>query len=319
MLTLEPEEVAFIGQGMSRPECVLATESGDLFASDSRGGITITDAAGRQRFVAASTPPADFLPNGIALMPDRSVLIANLGLSSGVWRLTPDGSLTLEIAEADGIALPPVNFVGLDGAGRLWVTVSTRLVPRQGAFQKGYGDGFIAVKDARSCRIVADGLGFTNEAIVDPSGDWLYVNETIAQRTSRFQIRSNGSLGPRETVAEYGPATFPDGFAFDSEGGVWIVSVGSNRVIRVDAAGETHLVLEDCDAAEMADLSLAFDEGRFDRDMIDIANHRRLGNISSIAFGGPDLKTVYLGALGNDRIATFRSQIAGARPVHWHF
>ena len=40
------------------------------------------------------------------------------------------------------------------------------------------------------------------------------------------------------------------------------------------------------------------------------------------AFGGTDLKTVYLGNLGNlagDRIPAFRSPIAGAEPVQWCF
>ena len=98
-----------------------------------------------------------------------------------------------------------------------------------------------------------------------------------------------------------------------------IVSVGSNRVIRVAPSGETELVLEDCDPGQMRALQAAFDEDRFNRDMIDIANERALGNLSSIAFGGPDLKTVFLGSLGGSRIATFRSPIAGAEPVHWTF
>ena len=319
MLSLKPDDVQFIGHGLMRPECVLATRGGDLFASDGRGGVSVVRADGTQEFFLPDGAPDRFLPNGIALMPNRDVLIANLGAAGGVWRLRPDGALSLEIAEADGLTLPPINFVGLDGAGRLWITVSTRVIPRQDAFHKGHADGFIVVNDNAGTRIVAEGLGFTNEAIVDPSGDWLYVNETIAQRTSRFRIRPDASLGPRETVAEYGPATFPDGFAHDSEGGVWIVSVGSNRVIRVSRSGETHLVLEDCEPTAMDELQAAFDEGRFDRDMIDIANERPLANLSSIAFGGPDLKTVYMGSLGGERIATFRSPIAGAAPVHWNF
>ncbi len=319
MLSLKPDDVQFVGRDLVRPECVLTTRSGDLFASDGRGGVSIIRSDGTQELLLPDDAPDGFLPNGIALMPNRDVLIANLGAAGGVWRLRPDGALSLEIAEADGLTLPPINFVGLDGQGRLWITVSTRVIPRQDAFHKGHADGFIVVHDNAGTRIVAEGLGFTNEAIVDPSGDWLYVNETIAQRTSRFRIRPDASLGPRETVAEYGPATFPDGFAHDSEGGVWIVSVGSNRVIRVSRSGETHLVLEDCEPAAMDALQAAFDQGRFDRDMIDIANQRPLANLSSIAFGGPDLKTVYMGCLGGERIATFRSPIAGAVPVHWNF
>ena len=319
MLSLKPDDVQFIGRDLVRPECVLTTRSGDLFTSDGRGGVNIIRSDGTQELLLPDDAPDGFLPNGIALMPNRDVLIANLGAAGGVWRLRPDGALSLEIAEADGLTLPPINFVGLDGQERLWITVSTRVIPRQDAFHTGHADGFIVVHDNAGTRIVAEGLGFTNETIVDPSGDWLYVNETIAQRTSRFRIRPDASLGPRETVAEYGPATFPDGFAHDSEGGVWIVSVGSNRVIRVSRSGETHLVLEDCEPAAMDELQAAFDQGRFDRDVIDIANQRPLANLSSIAFGGPDLKTVYMGSLGGERIATFRSPIAGAAPVHWNF
>ncbi len=319
MFKIAPDDVQFIADNLSRPECVLTTRSGDIFVSDARGGVSVIKADGEQRLIRPENAPDGFLPNGIALMANRDLLIANLGPAGGVWRLTQAGQLSLEVSEADGVELPPINFVGLDREGRLWITVSTRVIPRQGAFRKGHGDGFIVLHDERGTRIVAEGLGFTNEAIVDPSGTWLYVNETIAQRTSRFRIAADGSLGPRETVAAYGPATFPDGFTYDAEGGVWIVSVGSNRVIRVAPSGETELVLEDCDPGQMRELQAAFDEDRFNRDMIDIANERALGNLSSIAFGGPDLKTVFLGSLGGSRIATFRSPIAGAEPVHWTF
>jgi hypothetical protein len=44
-----------------------------------------------------------------------------------------------------------------------------------------------------------------------------------------------------------------------------------------------------------------------------------LKNISSIAFGGPDLRTAYLGCLLGDALATFRSPVAGAPPAHWNY
>ncbi len=49
-------------------------------------------------------------------------------------------------------------------------------------------------------------------------------------------------------------------------------------------------------------------------------NHSlKLKNISSIAFGGPDLRTVFLGCLGGDALATFRSPVAGLAPAHWEY
>jgi hypothetical protein len=40
-------------------------------------------------------------------------------------------------------------------------------------------------------------------------------------------------------------------------------------------------------------------------------------NISSIAFGGLDLRTIFLGCLLGDRISTFKSEKAGLPPSHW--
>lgn len=319
MFTLTPEDITTIGSGMQRPECVLATASGDLFCSDSRGGYTIVRPDGRSRFVEAIGAPDDFMPNGIALLPDRDVLAANLADSSGVWRIKPDGQASLLLAEADGIPLPPVNFVGLDRKGRLWISVSTRAVPRHPSFRKGCADGFIAVHDRGATCIVADGIAFTNEAIVDPSGAWLYVNETIGQRTSRYPIRADATLGPRETVADYSPGTFPDGLTFDAEGGIWVVSVASNRIIHVDRNGGQTILFEDTDQENLERLNAAFERFEPVRAMIEIGAARRSGNIASIAFGGPDLERIFMGALAHDGIQTFRSPIKGAAPVHWTF
>lgn len=319
MLKVEPDAIEYLGAGLSRPECVLTTRSGDIFVSDNRGGVCVVTADGASRLIEARGRPDGFLPNGIALMPNRDCLIANLGPAGGVWRLKPDGETSLHLSEVEGTPLPPINFVGLDREERIWVTVSTRLLPREKAFRKAQADGFIVVEDARGARIVADGIGYTNEAIVDPTGRWLYVNETIARRTIRFPIRPDASLGDREIIAKYPPATFPDGLTFDHEGGVWIVSVGSNRVIRVAPDGAMTIVLEDADPETLRHIAEAYEADRFGRAEMDAGRARPLANLSSIAFGGADLRTVYLGSLHGERLARFRSPIAGAEPVHWNF
>jgi hypothetical protein len=53
------------------------------------------------------------------------------------------------------------------------------------------------------------------------------------------------------------------------------------------------------------------------RPHLDQVVSRRLRNISSLAFGGADLRTGYLGCLLGDSIATFRSPVAGFPPAHW--
>ena len=98
---------------------------------------------------------------------------------------------------------------------------------------------------------------------------------------------------------------------------MWITSIVSNRVIRIAPDGEQTLILEDHDTDHVAKAEAAFQEGRMGRPHLDVASGKRLKNISSLAFGGTDLKTAYLGCLLGDEIATFQSPIAGHPPSHW--
>jgi hypothetical protein len=320
-VAIDVSELGFVGRDLARPECVVTTASGDLFVSDRRGGITRIGADGAQALIRARGLEG-FLPNGFSLLPDRSFAIANLGPEGGAWRLLADGTLVPEVLEAEGQRLPATNFVNADhsrGGLRLWVSVSTRQVPRERAFRREVADGYIVLKDARGTRVVADGLGFTNENKLDPSGRFLYVNETMARRLSRFPVRDDGSLGARETVAEFGVGTFPDGFEFDAEGGIWIASVVSNRLLRIAPDGRQQLILEDSDPEVVARVERRYQDRGLERADIDAGRDRTLGNLASVAFGGPDLRMVHLGSLFATRIATFRSAVAGAEPPHWRY
>jgi len=315
------DQLTFLGQGLVRPECVIATHKGDLYASHGEGGIShITPTGDIAVYLANdSEKPSDFLPNGYSLRPDGSFLIANLGQSGGIYVLERDGSLQLFINEIDGLALPATNFANLDREGRTWISVSTTAIDREKSFKKSVADGFIALVDHSGARIVADGIGFTNENKVDPSGRWLYVHETMGRSLLRFPIKANGDLGPRETVTDYGPGIYPDGFEFDCEGGIWCTSVLSNRIIRLDSDGVQQLIIDagDSDLVERAES--AYQNDTFCRSMIDEGLHSPLGNCASVCFGGNDLKTVYIGNLHLDRLACFRSPVAGAPPPHWLF
>ena len=311
----------FRGSGLVRPECVLACADGSLYTADWRGGVALTRPDGSQALFAGTLPGGRPLrPNGIALRRDGSFLLADLGdTDGGVFALARNGTVTPFLERVDGIDLPPTNFVAEDGEGRVWITVSTRRRPRAAAYRGDVADGFVVVVDGRGARIVADGLGYTNEALVSPDGRWLYVNETFARRTTRFRIGADASLAAPETVATYGAGTFPDGLAFDAEGGIWITSIVSNRVLRVTADGAQALVIEDADPAHLAWVEAAFVAGTMGRAHLDRVAGRRLANVSSLAFGGPGLATAYLGCLAGDAIASFPAPVAGHPPVHWNW
>jgi sugar lactone lactonase YvrE len=315
------EALRFVGAALDRPECVLATARGDLYTADWRGGVAHLRADGTQALYAAALPGGRSLrPNGIALRADGSFLLADLGTDlGGVFALDRGGLARPLLERVDGVDLPPTNFVHEDAAGRIWITVSTRRRPRAAAYRRDVADGFIVLLDARGARIVADGLGYTNEALVDPSGRWLYVNETFGRKLTRFRLAADGALSGRETVTTFGPGTFPDGLAFDAEGGVWITSIVSNRVLRVAADGGQQLILEDCDPVHVERCERAFVAGEMGRPHLDTCAGRVLKNISSLAFGGADLRTAYLGCLQGDRLASFRAPVAGHPPVHWSY
>jgi sugar lactone lactonase YvrE len=318
------DALTFVGGGLKRPECVLATAQGDLYSADWRGGVAHLLPSGEERLYLGTAPDGRALrPNGIALNPDGSFLIADLGETrGGVFRLTREGEVSVFADRVDGIDLPPCNFVFTDHAARTWITVSTRKTPRAAAYRKDVADGFIVLCDARgagSARIVADGLGYTNEAAIDPSGRWLYVNETFARRLSRFAIGEKGELGARETVTEFGAGTYPDGVAFDVEGGAWVTSIVSNRIVRVLRDGEQQLIFEDGDSRHIAWAEAAFQKGELGRPHLDTVKSRQLKNLSSLAFGGKDLRTAYLGCLLDDRIACMPLPVAGHPLTHWTY
>jgi sugar lactone lactonase YvrE len=318
MVRFEAGHFTAIGKGLTRPECVAATRSGAVYCSHFGGGVTRIDPDGSQRDILGPGDPV-VATNGFSLMPDGSALCASLLPPGGVWRVTPDGRQEPFLTELDGTTLPPCNFVNLDYRGRVWATVSTKRVPRALGYRKDVADGYIIVKDEKGVRIAAEGFGYTNEALVHPDGEHLYVNETFARRLTRMRITDDNRLIERETVAEFGPGIFPDGLGFDAEGGVWIVSIISNTVIRVTPDGGQQIVLHDADADHIDFVEADYHAGRMDRPHLDEVKSSYLRNVSSVAFGGPDLKTVYFGNLLDDRIYSWQSPVAGAEPPHWSY
>jgi sugar lactone lactonase YvrE len=308
-----------VGAGLSRPECVLAHESGRLFAADwaGKGGVALVSPHGAVRRIEARQ---ELRPNGIALEPGGTFLLTHLGAETGgVFRMDAHGAIAPVLLEIDGRPLPPTNFVLRDADGGLWITVSTRVVPRANDYRSSAATGFVIRMDKRGARIVADGLGYTNECALSADGAYLYVNETFGRRLIRFRVGADGALTDKRILVAFGAGTFPDGLALDEAGGIWIVSIVSNRVLRLDPDGTLATILEDSDPAHVASVEAAFGAGTMGRPHLDRAAGRRLANISSVAFGGPERRTAYLGCLLGDAVHAFDSPFRGLAPPHWRY
>ena len=288
--TLDPAAIEWYGDDLSRPECVLAEPDGTLWASDNRGGVTRIEPGGRQT-VIGSIPGA---PNGLAIERQGSILIANIG-DGKVYRLFRDGRHEIVLDSFEGKPLGSPNFVYCDPvADRVWITVSTRTVPRQEAAQKAIPDGYILVIERGAVRLAADGLCFTNEVRIDRAGRHLYVAETAKGRVRRYSLAADGSLGLPETFgpAELRPGARVDGLAFDAEGNLWVTEVAHNGLYVIAPDGACRCVFQD-----EAGATVKFP--------------------ASICFAGPDLRTAYLGSIPMKRLAMFRAPVAGEPLAHW--
>ena len=326
--------IQFIGRDLQRPECILAEPDGSLWAADARGGVTMLRHDGTQtfigqkadsRFVTASTASADdletkftqgTLPNGLAFAANGDILISNFGTDL-LEVMTRSGETRTLHDRIDGQPIGKVNFVLRDSKNRIWITVSTKVNPWTAAASSRVRDGYIAVVDDKGIRIVADGFYFTNEVRMDANEEWLYIVETTGPHITRMRVGDDGSLSQREV---YGPSNlggFPDGIAFDASGNLWCTLVMIDQLIAITPEGDKRVLLDDGDPVASKALIEAMQNGSVSPELMMNAKGTIAPWMASVTFGGPDLKTVYLGSLMGNRIPYFRSPVAGLPMVHW--
>ena len=314
-IKLELSQVRSFGHDLHRPECVVACRDGSVFVPDWRGGVARIRPDGSQESLLPRG--LEWLrPNSLTLEPSGAIVVAHLDdHAGGVFRLWSDGSHEPVLTEFQSAPLPPTNFVLADGDD-LWVTISTRTVPRFPARRPDCFDGYVLRLRAGRAELVADGLGFTNEVRIDPERRHLYVVETFARRISRFPL-SHAGVGAQEVFADLGQSHYPDGIAFDAEGALWVTSIFSNRVLRITPDRQVQCVIDDGDPAIVARIDRDYATGRLaETGQIEVPP-RTLGNVSSLAFGGPDLRTLYFGCLGKSEISVTASPVAGFPMPHW--
>lgn len=283
-------EVKTIGSGLVRPEGVMVTNDGTVWAADGRGGLARISPDGYTEIIGG----LGGLPNGICFDRDGNCIIANIG-NGEVQKINPlrEKTHTVLFIEADGKKTPAPNFPHVDRLGRLWVSNSTYRTDVQDALQRPAPDGCIVLYTEGQARIVAEGIYFANGLCMDVEEKYLYVAETMKRRVIRFPVLPGGTLGAMEI---YGPnflgrLGFPDGIAFDEGGNLWVTLPMENAIGLITPDGEFQKVIED-------------PEGKLIRQP------------SNICFGGPDRKTAFIGSLGGTNIPYFPVPSPGLKLVH---
>ncbi|HEX8238956.1 MAG TPA: SMP-30/gluconolactonase/LRE family protein [Allosphingosinicella sp.] len=181
------------------------------------------------------------------------------GLMSGLHRFDEStGRFTL-IAEVEPERPNNrLNDGAVDPAGRLWFgTMDNGETAKTGAFYR-FERGAVAPAGV-------EGIAITNGPALSPDGRILYFVDTRAGTIDSADVAGDGTLGPSRPFARIDPAEgYPDGPTVDSDGCVWIGLYAGWEARRYSPAGEL------------------VGRVRFP-----------VANITKIAFGGDDLRTVY--------------------------
>lgn len=329
---IDKSELQYVGHDLQRPECILAERDGTLWSADARGGVMRINPDGSQQIITqkqsghfneAGTEADRYLrgtlPNGLAFARNGDFLIANFG-TDRLELMTRSGDSQVLADKLDGREIGKVNFVLRDSKDRLWVTISTRVKNWMHALRTDLKDGYIALYDQGVFRIVADGFGFTNEVRFDAAEEWLYVVETTGGCITRLRIDGAGAVVAREVFgpSSLGKGAWPDGIAFDSFGNLWGTTVYSDKLFVITPQGDLRVILDEGDPAKVDALEQQFFANHVTEDVLFATGAGVAPWMASVTFGGPDLRTAYIGSLKGKTIPFFRAPVPGLPMVHWN-
>ncbi|MEI9928432.1 MAG: SMP-30/gluconolactonase/LRE family protein [Sphingomonas sp.] len=181
------------------------------------------------------------------------------GLKTGLARFDPaDGSFTLLVDPEPDFPNNRLNDGTVDPKGRLWF----------GTMDDGEAEAtgrIYRLKAGGACEPESGFHSITNGPALSPDGRTLYHTDTLAGQIYACNVSDEGHLSNRRLFVEIPNAGgYPDGPTVDAEGCVWTGLYMGGAIRRYSPAGE---LLE----------TVAFP----------------VGAITKIAFGGPDLKTVF--------------------------
>ena len=329
---IDRSAITFIGHDLQRPECILAEPDGTLWSADARGGVVKIGPNGSQdvitqrrsaHFEHAGTEATRYLrgtlPNGLAFARNGDFLISNFGTDC-LEVMSRDGTSHVLADDIDGQPIGKVNFVLRDSRDRIWITVSTRVKNWMQALRTDLADGYLARLEKGRVSIVADGFRFTNEIRFDAAEEYLYVVETTGGCITRLRIDDAGNVKGREIFgpSSLGRGAWPDGIAFDTAGNLWGTLVYSDKLFVLTPEGDMRVLLDEGDEQKVCALEQAFFSNTVTEDVLFATGRGLAPWMASVTFGGPDLRTVYIGSLKGTRIPSFRAPVAGLPMVHWN-
>lgn len=211
-------------------------------------------ASGRRDSWATPGQPGFIVPQG------RGSLVC--GMDHGLHGFRPDQPLATRFMRLLPVEpdLPGnrLNDGHVDASGRLWF----------GSMDDGETEasGALYSFDIHQGLVQRDsGYVISNGPATSPCGRILYHTDTVRRRVFAFDLASDGTLSRKRIFLEPRGPGHPDGMAVDAEGCLWVAFFGGWRIDRYAPSGRL------LDSVRLP-----------------------CANVTKLAFGGQDLRTVYV-------------------------
>ncbi len=212
---------------------------------------------------------------GLALSADDDWLI--LVKRKGVVLLNPETGEERQIAHPlQGRHRLVYNDAGVDRHGRLWVGTLDEAETEPDA------EMFVIEADG-SWSSVVEGLVICNGPAFSLDGSVMYLSDTLGRAVLAYDVDADGRVFSRRVFARIPEHEgLPDGLTVDSQGAVWVAHWGGGLVSRWNEHGV-----------------------RIDTVAIPTAN------VTSVAFGGPDLSRLFVTTAKDPYEGEGRSPLSG--------
>jgi gluconolactonase len=268
-----PEGIKVVLSGINVPEGPVWGPDGLLyFVSAGAGSIYRMRDDGTSELVASTGGR----PNGLAFAGDGTLFVADAGRKA-ILRVGTGGGVETFTDQHESKAYGGPNDLCFMPNGDMLFTDPARLPlpdPCISPVFKAKPDGTVSV-------FVGD-LAYPNGVDLSADGNSVYIAEMRAHRVVSFKLNADGTAGEEKLVKRFHEPSSPDGMAIDSEGRIFQALPGINSLALIGSSGE---------------LAELFYSPKW--------------KPSNVAFGGDDLKTVFVTSESDGTIYSFRHTVAG--------
>lgn len=278
--TIPLEDMEEIASGIDHSEGICRTLDGILYLSGEQGQLYRIEPDD----TAVEVATTGGFTLGLAADGEGTIYACDPG-KKRVFRIDPASGVMEEFSSGTPDApFHNPNWGAFDSKGNYYVSDSGRWKQRDGSLY--------VVRPGRSTEVwTTETRDFPNGLALSPDERTLWVLESTPGKVIRFEIREDGTAGPREEVVDL-PGAVPDGIAFATDGSVVISCYRPDIIYRW-----------------REDLG------------VEVLGHDPEGTVlaapTNVVFAGPNLDTMYVPNLGRWHVTRFKVPGLTGVPLHY--